>query len=115
MKRSADAPTKSKTAMIVIKALECRVIEELQNNILGCARDLDEACDGEMCFNPTHFVRLINLLQTSIGIANSHSDLEGAWFAVFFEEGAGGQCEMVTTFEIRNVSVGARRGKCVKI
>ncbi len=99
--------------MIVVKDLERGVIEELHNNILGCARDLDEACDGEMRFNPTHFVRLINLLQTSI--ANCHSNLEGVWFTAFFKEGAGGQCEMVTTVEIRKVSVGARGGKRVKI
>ena len=95
---------------------ECDAIEKLCNDIAACAKDLQEACNGNTNQNDANiatrrshfdgydFVNVMSLLQASI--MSCQRALDGAWFSGFIKVGMNGKREMVTTTEIRKVSDG---------
>jgi len=105
MKRAVEEEVSKRSKMIVIKNVDREAIEKLRRNILGCADALRKGCNGVQRHNPKYFEGLIECLGDSIVECNSK--LEGAWFSGFVNVVGSREREMVTTVEIRKVSVEA--------
>ena len=105
MKRAVEEEVSKRSKMIVIKNVDREAIEKLRRNILGCADALRKGCNGVQRHNPKYFEGLIDCLRDSIVECNS--ELQLAWFSGFVNVVGSRPREMVTTVEIRQVSVEA--------
>ncbi len=105
MKRAVEEEVSKRSKMIVIKDVHREAIKKLRLNILESAEALRKGCNGVQRHNPKYFEGLIDCLQDSIVECNS--ELQLAWFSGFVNVVGSRPREMVTTVEIRQVSVEA--------
>jgi len=102
MKRAAEEERK-KHPFVIIKGVDREAINKLRGDIIVCAEALQEGRNGVQRFNPEYFKGAIEALGENI--MSCHRKLEKAWFSGFFKEEEGGPYQMVTTAEIRRVSI----------
>lgn len=92
---------------IVVKSTTREEINMLRDDIVTCAKALEEGCNGVKRFDPGYFVSIIRGFEENSVARLSSDKLKEGWFSGFFKERGSDKYEMITTSAVRRVSAEA--------